>query len=615
MPEWSEGLFGISPEGDALVYPLGPAERPLVLSQLVSLARDQHSASLPLLLTFPQLAHTRAAQLQNAFQTQIDGQGYAGRYTPVYPIKVNQHQSLVQELTTGSGLGVETGSKAELLAALAVSAPNDLIICNGYKDSDYLQLALLGQRLGRRVTIVLESLDELPVLVRLCRETGQTPTLGVRLKLASVAGGHWQNSGGERSKFGLGPAQIDRLLEMLALDALGHWLQMVHFHMGSQISNIRDIQEALDELGRYLTELHHRGIRISQVDVGGGLGVDYEGAASREFFSMNYRMDHYAAAVVSGIARACDAAGLVHPDIITEAGRALSAHHAVLVSEVIRSEQPPSLDDDPAKPDAGTERGTPARGSEFADGVQQLLVDAAEGPPSERFSEAQHLFAAGKAAFAAGAMSLAERARLDRTFYALCRDVVKQLDPHSRRTRGLADELATLLAQRCFCNLSVFRSMPDAWAIGQVFPIMPLTGLHEAPTHPSVLHDLTCDSDGQISRYVTESGIEPTLPLPDFSRREERQVAVFLVGAYQDILGDNHNLLGRTQLCEVRSENGLPELTLRSRGDSTADVLREVGYQRHWLEERFASLAGDDPAAADLLHDSLDSYTYLRDSN
>ncbi len=598
-----------------MVYPLGPSKPPLLLSHLVDLAREEHGAALPLLLTFPELAQTRAAQLQTAFEAQIDAQGYRGRYTPVYPIKVNQHQSLVEELTAGSGLGVETGSKAELLAALAVSAPDDLIICNGYKDPDYLTLALLGQRFDRRVTIVLESLDELPLLIRLCSETGQTPTLGVRLKLASVAGGHWQNSGGERSKFGLGPAQIDRLLNELERQALSHWLHMVHFHMGSQISNIRDIQQALDELGRYLGELHQRGIRISQVDVGGGLGVDYEGAASREFFSMNYRMDHYAAAVVSGITRACDAAGLAHPDIITEAGRALSAHHAVLVTEVIRSESPPALDESRTASATSSDESKASSGNEYGEGIAQLLADAADGPPSERFSEAQHLFDAGKAAFAAGAMSLAERARLDRIFYALCRDVAKRLDPQNRRTRALADELATLLAQRCFCNLSVFRSIPDAWAIGQVFPIMPLSGLAEAPAQPSVLHDLTCDSDGQISRYVTERGIEPTLPLPDFGQRQDRRLAVFLVGAYQDILGDNHNLLGRTQICEVRSEDGEPKVVLRSRGDSTADVLQEVGYQRQWLQEKFAALAVDDPAALDLLHDSLDSYTYLRDSN
>ncbi len=604
---WGDGLFQLSDGGDMQVCPEGPGSSPVGLSELVSRARTEHQARLPMLLSFPQIALNRAAQLRTAFEQQIASSGYQGRYTPVFPIKVNQQRSLVSALTGEGGLGLETGSKAELLAALAVTSGDALIICNGYKDRDYLALALLGQRLGRRVTIVLESLGELPLIAELCGKTGQTPCLGVRLKLASVAGGHWQNSGGERSKFGLGPAQVDQLLSQLTAAGQLHWLTMVHFHMGSQISNIRDIRQAMDELGRYLVELAQRDVSITQIDVGGGLGVDYEGAGSRGYFSMNYGMAHYAAAVVSAVAQTCRAAGISDPDIITEAGRALSAHHAVLVTEVLRTERPAGADQDP-----GTQPFSEAE-SEFERALVQLADSLAEGPASERFSEAQHFFDSGKAAFAQGAMDLAGRGGLERAFFAVCRAIYSELDLTNRRTGGLADELSTLLARRCFCNVSVFRSIPDAWAIDQVFPIAPLSGLDRQPQLPSVLHDLTCDSDGQIFRYVTGRGIDPTLPLSAENAEKGALLGIFMVGAYQDILGDNHNLLGRTQVCEVTHSDGQTRLLLRSAGDTAGSVLSEVGYHRAWLQDRFASIAGQDPQGLAMLNAGLDSYTYLED--
>jgi arginine decarboxylase len=545
----------------------------------------------------------------------METEGYQGRYTAVYPIKVNQQRSVVEALLAHGGerVGLEAGSKPELLAVLARSRPGGIVVCNGYKDREYIRLALIGTSLGHRVHIVVEKLSELELVIQEARTLNVAPLLGVRVRLSSLGAGKWQNTGGEKSKFGLQAAEVLRVVARLREVGMVEALQMMHFHMGSQIANIQHIQSGMSEAARYYAELHAQGVTIRVLNAGGGLGVDYEGTRSRSFCSMNYSVDEYAHNIVHAIKEICTEHDLPHPDIVTESGRALTAHHAVLITNVIEVEQAP-----------GTERQAPARADE-----PQIIQDLGRGlanvgarPPLEIYHDAVHWLNEAQGMFTHGVLSLEERARAEDLYFATCHAVRERLQPSVRAHREVLDELNEKLADKFFLNFSLFQSIPDHWAIDQIFPVVPLHRLNEAPTRRGVVQDITCDSDGRVDLYVDGEGVEASLPLHAPRAGEPYVMGIFMVGAYQEILGDMHNLFGDTDSVNVETTaDGGYTLVQPRRGDTVDSVLRYVHFD---AEDLLAAYRAKIDAAAHLsaeqrraylgeLQEGLSGYTYLED--
>ena len=607
IPQWSEGLFDIDGDGQLVAAPVGADGPKLALTGIVEQARNE-GMRLPLLIRFPDLLKHRAGQLRGAFESAISQADYSGGYTPVYPIKVNQQASVVEALASVPELGLEVGSKPELITALAVSRPGGTIVCNGYKDAQYIRLALSAVRLGLKVVIVIEKPGEWPLIHKLARTLDVQPTLGVRLRLSALGKGNWQNTGGERAKFGLAAGQLLDLVETIREAGCIEWLQLLHFHMGSQISNLRDIQNGVREAGRYYAELVAGGVPISLLDIGGGLGVDYEGGRSRTYCSMNYSMAQYAHAIVSGLAELCRDREIAMPDLYSESGRALTAHHAVLVTNVTATEAFP-------------------RGLEFAISddshpvvvnLSELLVDLENREPEESFLEAEHWLEEGRNLFLYGDLKLADRARLEPLYFAILERVAGRLDPEHRRHRELRDRIRFQLSDKYFINLSIFQSLPDIWAIDQVFPIVPLQRLDQEPTRRAVLEDLTCDSDGRIDQYVERGLLEPTLAVHEIAPGEEYLLGIFMAGAYQETLGDIHNLFGDTDSVDVAlGEDGFSLRNARP-GDTADSLLELVGFQPRQLlaacraKVTAAGLEREEAERIErLLTEGLSAYTYL----
>ena len=526
-----------------------------------------------MLLRFPDMLGDRLSRLQGAFAKAMTDWDYSGGYTAVYPIKVNQHQAVAGELASkgGEAFGLEAGSKPELMAVLGLSAPGGVVVCNGYKDREYIRLALIGQLMGLKVFIVVEKLSELDAIIEEAARLNVRPQLGMRVRLASIGAGKWQNTGGEKSKFGLSASQvlaaIRRLREQGMLDAL----TLLHAHLGSQIANIHDIQRGLREVGRYYADLWRLGACLRWVDVGGGLGVDYEGAGSRGDCSMNYSVREYANTVVHTLWEVCAEQNLPQPHLFSESGRALSAHHAVLIAEAIDREPAPGEASPPA-PGAGD----PLILHNLWKGYQSL----ARGSVVEAYHAAVHWLTEARDLYLHGVLRLEQRARAEQLYFAICRKLRPLLNPSVRAHRDLLDELNDKLAEKLFLNFSLFQSMPDVWALDQIFPILPLQGLDRLPSSRAMLQDLTCDSDGCIERYVDGEGLESTLPLPPYRTGEPYRLGIFLLGAYQEILGDMHNLFGDTAAVNVElSADGGYRLVEPTRGDTVADVLRYVRYE------------------------------------
>ena len=613
IPHWSSGYFDVDDGGRMLVRPRGSGGPSVGLADVVDRALEQ-GVNLPVLVRFPDILGDRLAALQAAFaQAQADWD-YTGGYTAVYPIKVNQHRGVAGTLAShaGEGFGLEAGSKPELMAVLALSRPGGLVICNGYKDREYIRLALIGRKLGMNVFIVVEKPSELRLVMEESRALGVEPALGVRMRLATLGAGKWQNSGGDKAKFGLSPRQLLDLWKALRDSGMGDALRLLHFHMGSQISNVRDIARGMREATRYLVELSKLGARIEYFDVGGGLGIDYEGTRSRSYNSVNYGMAQYASNVVQPLAEACTEAGLAPPRIVTECGRAMTAHHAVLVANVSEVEEAP-------------EGRIPDEHEDEPGVMRHLRVIHAEmeqRPAVELFHEAQHHHAEGLALYALGQLDLVHRARIDDLFYAIAHAVRARLTYHEKSHRPLLDELNERLVDKYFVNFSVFESMPDVWAIDQVFPIVPIERLDEAPTRRGTIADLTCDSDGKIDTYVENEDLDSSLPLHPLRPGERYRLGFFLVGAYQEILGDIHNLFGDTDAIEVKlDEQGGYAITQQRRGDTTDVMLDYVGYRIDDLRRIYRAKVG----AADLskqeaarlneaLEAGLTGYTYLDDA-
>lgn len=611
---WGSGYFGINARGRVVVRPHRDRNAGDVELQAVADAAREQGLSLPVLMRFTDILDDRVDALCGAFEAVMEAAEYGGRYTAVYPIKVNQQRGVVEAIVRRGGdrVGLEAGSKPELMAVLALAPAGATVICNGYKDREYIRLALLGRQLGMRVRIVLEKRSELELVLRESQALGIRPELGMRLRLASVASGKWQNTGGEKSKFGLTAMQalavVDRLRSADMLDCLN----LLHFHLGSQIPSVHEIRRGMREAARYYVELRQLGAPIDCMDVGGGLGVDYEGTRSRSYCSMNYSTREYAHNIVHPLRDVCREHGLPDPDIISESGRALTAHHAVLITNVIDHDGPDSgVDHAPPHEDAPQ----PIRDLWLA------LHDSKQRKPMERYHDAVQLLEEARELFSVGLLGLPERAHAEHLYQGVALDVLRRLDPAVRSHREMLDELNEKFADKVFCNLSIFQSMPDIWAIGQVFPILPLERLDEPPTSRATLHDLTCDSDGCIRQYVDGEGVESTLPLPPYRGGEPFLLGIFLVGAYQEILGDMHNLFGDTDSVNVSLDDaGGFVLSGARRGDSVAAVLRSVDFDPETLVDSYrrkALEAGLDASSRRLLLDELeaglDGYTYLEE--
>jgi arginine decarboxylase len=611
IPHWAGGYFDVDAQGRIVARPRGDGGPAIALADVVDTARA-NGAKLPLLVRFPDILGDRLRQLQDAFARAQVAWDYAGGYTAVYPIKVNQHAGVAGTLAShaGEGFGLEAGSKPELMAVLALSRPGGLIVCNGYKDREYIRLALIGRKLGLETFLVVEKPSELPLILEEARALGVQPGIGVRMRLASLGAGKWQNSGGDKAKFGLSPRQVLDLWQALQDAGMGGCLQLLHFHMGSQISNVRDIANGMREAVRYFVELSALGARVKYMDVGGGLGVDYEGTRSRSYCSINYGLDQYAGNIIQPLAEACEQHKLPPPRLVTECGRAMTAHHAVLVANVAEIERAPegrvpaARDDEPAS----------------IRHLRELHDELAERPPVELFHEAQHHHSEGLSLYALGQLDLADRARLDDLFYAIAHAVRLRLDVSERNHRELLDELNERLVDKYFVNFSVFESMPDVWAIDQVFPIAPIERLDEAPTRRGVIADLTCDSDGKVDCYVENEGLDTSLPLHELRHGEQYRLGFFLVGAYQEILGDIHNLFGDTDAVEVHLDGDGHRIRQQRRGDTTDVMLDYVGYKLDALREAYharvaAAKLGDEEASRlnAALEAGLIAYTYLSD--
>ena len=611
IPHWGEGYFDVADNGHLLVRPRRDDRIAIDIHELVGQLPDK-GLNLPVLLRFREILHDRVDRLCAAFAAAREAVDYAGGYHCVYPIKVNQQRSVIEQIVQhgGSRVGLEAGSKPELMAVIGMAPAGGLIVCNGYKDREYIRLALIARQLGHRIYLVIEKPAELELILAESANLGVTPMLGLRARLASIGAGNWQNSGGEKAKFGLSASQVLALVERLKEAELLSSLQMLHVHLGSQIANVRDIQRALGEVGRYYQELHKLGANMQVIDVGGGLGVDYEGTRSRSYYSVNYSMDEYALNVVRSIAESCREQNLPEPDIITESGRALTAHHAVLVANVVDCESAPN--EDPVEPGADA--------PQILQDLWQTLNNHENRPALESFHDAANWLAEAQAQYTHGDLSLTERAQAEQLYYAICRRLLPQLDANSRQQRELVDGLREALADKLFCNMSLFQSLPDVWGIGQIFPILPIHRLQEKPDRRATLCDLTCDSDGQVKRYVDGAGIESSLPMHAMENGKPYVLAFCMVGAYQEILGDMHNLFGDTNAVDVTvDETGQWQLVDPEQGDRTDELLRYVHLAPEALEAAYEQkLQAIDNAELreqyrSELVDGLSGYTYLED--
>ena len=616
---WGSGYFDISEAGHVLVRP--DPSRPERTLDLLELATDLEGQGiqLPVLLRFSDILRSRIETLSDRFASATREFEYTGGYTTVYPIKVNQQRHVVEEIVhfgKAQGVGLECGSKPELQAVLGLAETTEqLIVCNGYKDHEFMRLALMGQKLGHRVFIVLEQVSELEVLLEVADELGVTPTCGVRIKLASEGAGRWAQSGGEKSKFGLSSAELIKLIDKLQAIGRLEWLKLIHFHLGSQITDIRFIKSGLQEVARFYLELRALGVDITHVDVGGGLGIDYDGTNSTNQASVNYTLQEYANDVVYTIAEACREAELPMPHLISESGRALTAHHALLLIKVIdvesQAEQPvPELDDEEH-----------SLLHEMHEDWRTLTERAAKPRKVlEVFHDASFDKDRARQLFNSGVLSLRGLAKAEVLWLATMNAIYRIAKADPDTYEDILPELEAALVDRYFCNFSLFQSLPDSWAIDQLFPIMPIHRLGEEPVRRGTLQDVTCDSDGKIDRFVGDRTGCPSLELHEFRDGEDYILGIFLTGAYQEILGDLHNLFGDTNAVHVRlNEKGGYEITDLVEGDTVTEVLNYVQFGASQLLATFRrkvnaaqGLSRDEANAfiADYVA-GLEGYTYL----
>ncbi len=559
LAAWGDGYFVIDQDGRIKVSPARNGSEHVAIIDVVQQLKDR-KIPFPVLIRFQDVLRCRVAQINEAFRQAISELGYANRYVGVYPIKVNQLHEVVEEvLDAGKAydLGLECGSKAELIAALPhLTSDDTLLICNGYKDHDMLQLMLSFQQLGKQVIPVIEKLDEFEDLTQIAALRGVSSRFGVRVRLSSAGAGKWAESGGDLSKFGVSIPELLNILEEIEREGQVDSFRLLHFHLGSQISDIQALRRAVKEIAQIYVQIRKRGVPVEYLDVGGGLGVNYEGDLAGAGQSINYSLQEYANAVVQAVREVCDVESVPHPIIVSESGRALTAHHSVLVLEVLGSYKKEEVDESflPSESDHRTVQ-------EMHHTLKWMLSEESPRPPEllEAYHDILHKRQEADALFSFGYLPLEQKALTDQLFWTACRAIQRHV--HSVEAEWLPDELVALgnsLVDQYLCNFSVFQSMLDHWAIGQCFPIVPLQRLDEQPSRKAVLMDLTCDSDGKVSQYVTANDNSSYVDLHPLRPGEPYFIGVFLMGAYQDIMGDTHNLFGRVAEAHVYADASEP---------------------------------------------------------
>ncbi len=568
---WGLKYFSINDKGHIAVTPKdGHAAVDLkeVMDELQ--VRD---VTAPVLLRFPDILDNRIEKISNCFSKAAKEYGYEAKNFIIYPIKVNQMRPVVEEIVSHGmkfNIGLEAGSKPELHAVLATNiADNALIICNGYKDEKFVELALLAQKMGRHIFLVVEKLNELELIATVAKRLKISPNIGIRIKLSSVGSGKWEESGGDQSKFGLNSSELLEALDLLEKNKMSDSLRLVHFHIGSQVTKIRRIKNALREATQFYAQLSKMGFKIDFLDIGGGLGVDYDGTrSSASESSMNYSIQEYVNDAVSQLVDVCRKNGLSQPNIITESGRSLAAHHSVLVFEVLETTQLPSWKET----------------QEIADDADELareLYDIWDKLDQPRLFESWHdalqIREEVLDRFSLGLLDLKTRAQIEKLFWSIAREVGEIASGMKHAPEELR-KIARMLPDKYFCNFSLFQSLPDSWAIDQVFPIVPIGRLDERPSRTCTIQDITCDSDGKIANFITSHGISPSLPVHSVKKGEPYYLGVFLVGAYQEILGDMHNLFGDTNAVHISVYEDRYEIDRVIDGETVAEVLDYVEY-------------------------------------
>ncbi|QPK04437.1 arginine decarboxylase [Vibrio kanaloae] len=620
VKHWSQGFYGIDDNGEVYVSP-SETDHQVPLSKIVK-QLEQRNIGLPALVRFPQIVHQRVHNICNAFNQAIDEYQYDNRYLLVYPIKVNQQKEVVDEILASQAqleqkqLGLEAGSKPELLAVLALAQKaSSVIVCNGYKDREYIRLALIGEKLGHKVFIVLEKLSELDLVLSEAKALGVKPRLGLRIRLASQGAGKWQASGGEKSKFGLSASQVLTVIERLKAEDQLDVLELVHFHLGSQMANIRDVRNGVSEAARFYCELRDIGAQLKYLDVGGGLAVDYDGTRSQSSNSMNYGLLEYARNIVMTVGDICKLYNQPQPVIISESGRSLTAHHAVLVTNVIGTES--YSPEDMAAPEADA----PLLLNNMWKNFLELDAGNDDRALIEIYNDTQSDIAEAHNQFATGMLNLQHRAWAEQMSLRINYELSSRMSTKNRYHRPILDELSERLADKFFVNFSLFQSLPDAWGIDQVFPVLPLSGLDNADERRAVVLDITCDSDGTIDQYVDGQGIETTLPVPAWNPDEPYLMGFFLVGAYQEILGDMHNLFGDTHSVVVNvDESGEVNIDYINEGDTVEDMMRYVHIDMGLIRQNYKELVTakvpeqEQQSVLEELEQGLMGYTYLEDS-
>ena len=616
---WGAGYFELSDDGTVAVSVPFNGKRARVSLLDIMAGMQQRGLQMPVLLRIENILDAQVSLLNESFGRAMRSLSYGGSYRGVFPIKVNQQCQVIEEIARfGSryGHGLEAGSKAELLVALASMEPESgYIVCNGYKDTEFITLGLQALKLGYRCFFVLETPTELPIVLETSRTLGIRPMLGLRVKLASRVGGAWNESSGDRSIFGLTTSQIVELIDSLKREDMLDCLQLLHYHLGSQIPNIRDIRSGVLEAARYYADLKHEGAALGYLDLGGGLAVDYDGSQTNYDYSKNYSLDEYCLDVVETIMSVLDPQGIEHPVIVTESGRATVAYSSILlfnILDVTRFEPGEVPDPDPEGE------------HELIGNLRDSLKSINPRNLQECYNDAAFYREEIRELFKRGQIRLRELSLAEDIFLEIVAGIVRELQEVKRKPPGL-DGLEQSLSDIYYGNFSVFQSLPDVWAIDQVFPVMPVHRLNEAPTRQAIIADITCDSDGKIDRFIGSRGIRKTLPVHPVIDGQPYYFGVFLVGAYQETLGDLHNLMGDTNVASVRiNEDGTFDFVREMSGDSIADVLSYVEYQPHQLLEQFRQTAehavrkgvvsvAERQAVLEAFGASLRGYTYYED--
>jgi arginine decarboxylase len=568
---WGINYFSINEKGNVVVTPRKNGVQ-VDLKELVD-ELQLRDVSAPMLIRFPDILDNRIEKMWSCFKIAAEEYNYKAQNFIIYPIKVNQMRPVVEEIVSHGkkfNIGLEAGSKPELHAVIAINTDTDsLIICNGYKDEDYIELALLAQKMGKRIFLVAEKLNELKLIANVSRRLKIKPNLGIRIKLASSGSGKWEDSGGDVSKFGLTSSELLEALDFLEKNKMKDCLRLVHFHIGSQVTKIRRIKIALREAAQFYVQIFQRGFPVDFVDIGGGLGVDYDGSRSSDSeSSINYSIQEYVNDSISTLVDSADKNNIPHPNIITESGRSLTAHHSVLIFEVLETTSLPTWEEDEESQDTDHELGKEL----------YSLWDKLNQPRMfETWHDAQQIREEALDLFSLGLLDLKTRAQIERLFWSIARDIQLM----TTEIKHVPDEfrsLPKLLSDKYFCNFSLFQSLPDSWAIDQIFPIMPIQRLDEKPTRSATLQDITCDSDGKIDNFISTKNLSYYLPVHPIRNKDSYYIGVFLVGAYQEILGDLHNLFGDTNAVHISVTDKGYEIDQIIDGETVAEVLDYVQY-------------------------------------